>query len=91
MLREFFQEQLRDQGLGAAIDLELDVVRLRGIHPERSLKTMAQHFAGAASRFHRCVEVMRHDGETLIQKKTGRRNESFSRVEVIGWNYEKPP
>jgi hypothetical protein len=84
VLRKFFQEHFGDQRLGANIDLEFDVVRFRGVHPERLLKTMAQHFAGGAGRFHRGVEIMRHDGKTLAQKKPGGENEFSSRVEVIG-------
>ena len=60
VLGKFFQEQLGDQRLRADIDLEFDVVRFRGIDPERLLKTVPEQFAGGASGFHRRVEIVRH-------------------------------
>jgi len=58
---KFFQEQLGDQRLSPNIDLKLDVVRFGRIHAERLLKTMPEHFAGGAGRFHCCVEIMGHE------------------------------
>ena len=66
---------------------------------------MPQHLARGAGGVDRRVEVMRHEewpiglraraaksfhgADARETKKTGRRNESSSRVEVMGWSYEK--
>ena len=65
------------------IDLELDVVRGRGVDRERLLKMRAEQFASRAGRFVRDFEVMHHApnltdsaraaAKFFAQKKTGRR------------------
>jgi hypothetical protein len=75
-------------------------VLLRGIDAKRLVKTVPQQFAGGPRGFHRRVEIVGHEGRVLstvqllnlsTQKKPGGENEFSSRVEVIGWNYEKAP
>jgi hypothetical protein len=61
VFREFFQERLGDQRLGPDVDLELDVVRFRGVDAERLREAMPQHLAGGARRFHCCIKIVRHE------------------------------
>ena len=60
VLGKFFQKRFGDQFLATDIDLELDVVRFRGIDPERLLKIVPEQLASGASGFDRRVEVVRH-------------------------------
>ena len=74
------------------IDLELDVVRRRGIDRERFLEMRAEQVAGGAGRFCPRLEIMHHarnltDAAELAakffaQKKPGGETEFSSRVEV---------
>jgi len=83
-MRKLVQEQSGDEILCSNIDLELDVVRLGHIHPERMLKMLAKQFAGGARRPFGRIEIMLHRIQNSRSsqplnfcsryKKTGRKN-----------------
>ena len=92
VLRKTLEQNFRDQILRQDIDLELDVVRGRGVDRERFLEMRAEQFAGGASRFlchfeeflHRCTltDSALPPAKFFAQKKPGEENEFSSRVEV---------
>ena len=92
VLRMLPQQDFGDEILRQHIDLELDVVRGRGVDRQRFFEMRAQQFTGGAGRLFRDFEVCNHARNLTDaaaqppsfsrRKKPGEETESFSRVEV---------
>ena len=74
VIREIFQQCMRDQFLRLHIDLEFDVVLLFRVDVARLMKMCAQQIAGLPRRMHRGVEIMFHRGLRRIKLATCTRN-----------------
>ena len=60
MVRKLFEQQIGNQLLHAHVDLQLDIVRLGRVDPERTMKIFPEHLAGGARRVLGRVEIMFH-------------------------------
>jgi hypothetical protein len=74
VIRKALEEQARDEILRADIELQLDVVRLKGIHIERLAEVAAEEFARGACRFNGGFKISVHElwrvsGRILDEKK----------------------
>ena len=63
VFRETLEQDLRDQILGQHIDLQLDIVRRRGLDGERLFEMGTKQFAGGAGGFFGYGEMWRHRAE----------------------------
>ena len=88
VFRKTFEQDFRDQVLGQNINLELDVVRGRGVDRERLFKVRAEQFTGRLRRFFRHLEIMHHD-LSLTDSALPRR--SFSRKKNREKKMNSPP